>query len=182
MLVAAAAKAWNVPAGEIAVASGMVSHAVRSKAPVSASLRRPPQRHAGAGRRAAEAAREVDADRIRGAQALRFRRQDQRQPDLHDRRQARRPADGRHDPSAEIRRGGEELRRGQGQGAGRRRRRRPDAARRRRRRPEHVGGDEGPRPRHRRVGRGQGRAARLRRDHGGVQQARRRPGQGHGAQ
>ena len=103
MLVAAAAKQWNVPAGEITVASGIVSHRVRAKrafgelAAAAAAMPVPD-------RRAAEAEGGMDADRIGRAEALRFGRQDERHPDLHDRREDGRPADGRHDSSAEIRR------------------------------------------------------------------------------
>ena len=54
MLVAAAAKQWNVPAGEITVASGVVSHPSGKRATFG-ELADSGGRHAGARRRAAEA-------------------------------------------------------------------------------------------------------------------------------
>ena len=76
MLVAAAAKQWSVPAGEITVASGIVSHASGKR--YLRRTRRSRGRDAGSHGVAAEAEGAMDADRSGQAEALRFGRQDER--------------------------------------------------------------------------------------------------------
>ncbi len=113
MLVAAAAEEWGVPAEEITVEQGVLSHPGSGQ---SAKLRRAgrgrgePDRPRGS---AAEGSVPVPADRHRRAEA-RQRGQDPRDGDLHPRRLSRRHADRRGAPPAQVRRNGGQLRRFRG--------------------------------------------------------------------
>ena len=143
MLVAAAAKQWNVPAGEITVASGVVSHSSGKRAtfgelaeaaagmPVPDDVPLKPK--AEWTQIGSDGLKRYDsAGKTNGTQTYTI---DVKMDGLLT-------AVMIHPPKFGAER--QELRRRESEGARRHRRRRPDAARHRRRRPQHVGGAEGP--------------------------------------
>ena len=177
MLVAAAAEQWGVPAGGDLGGRGEGDPSDRRQ-PQLRRARRAGCGDAGAGPAEPQAARAVDADRERRRPPLRQPAEDQRHASVHQRRDPSRHADRHHDPSAEVRRDRQVVRRRGGEGDARHRRRGGNAARPRRDRREHVGGDPGARGGHCGVGRGRGRDPRLGRDPRGLPRARRRQAAG----
>ena len=152
MLVEAAAQEWGVPAGEIQVEKGVISHASGKSAGFGELADRaagvtPPRRGQ------AQGPERLGLHRQREAAPARFGRQDHGRAAVPDRRPAAGHADGGARAPAAVRRQGELVRRRgrqAGQGRGRRGR---DAARRRRGRQGHVVGDQGPRRADGRLGR-----------------------------
>ena len=152
MLVEAAAQEWGVPAGEVQVARGVISHASGK----SAGFGELADRAAGVTPRAEVKLKDPSAWVHIGNEKLRrleLGRQDDGRAAVPDRRPAAGHVDGGARAPAAVRSKGELVRRGcrhADQGRGGRGR---DAARRRRGRKGHVVGDQGSRRAARRLGR-----------------------------